>query len=77
MSPETRMIEIVPIDTVPEHAKVRHYDELDEEIKEKFPELVADRSRNWSGQDIVAAFGNCGCEIVKFTDYYHIMRGEC
>lgn len=77
MSSETRTIDIVQIDAVPEHAKVRHYDELDEEIKDRFSELVTNGPLGWTGQDAVAAFDNCDCEVVKFTDYYHIVRGEC
>lgn len=77
MSPEIGAIDIEPIDVVPEHAMVRHYDELDEEIKDRFLELVTEGSPNRIGQDAGAAFGTCDCEVVKFTDYYQIVRGEC
>jgi hypothetical protein len=77
MSHESETIEIELIDAVPEHANVRHYDELDEEIKNRFPDLVADDSPNCIEQNTIIAFDNCDCEIVKFTNYYHIIQSEC
>lgn len=70
MSPETGTIEIEPIDAVPEHAVVRHYDELDEEIKDRLPQLL-----DHTDSDGMAAFDDCDCEVVKFTEYYRIVRG--
>lgn len=77
MSPEIRTIEVEPVDEIPDHATVRHYDQLDEEIKDRFPEFVTDKALSRIDQDAGAAFGNCDCEVVKFTNYYHIVRGEC
>ena len=70
MSPETGTIEIEPIDAVPEDAIVRHYDELDEEINDRLPELLDQTDSNG-----MAEFDNCDCEVVKFTEYYRIVRG--
>lgn len=77
MSPEIGATEIEPIDAVPEHATVRHYDEFDGGIKDGFPKFVADGSLSRTGQDAGTALDNSDCEVVKFTDYYHIVRGAC
>ena len=69
MTLETEAIAVEPIDTVPEHATVRHYDELDEEIKERFPDLL-DRTDQGGG----AGFDSCDCEVIKFVEYYRIVR---
>lgn len=76
MSPESGTIDIEQIDAVSEHATVRHYDEPDEEIKDRFPELVTDGSLDRTEQDVGDVFDICDCEVVKFIDYYHIIRGE-
>lgn len=76
MSPETGTIDIKQIDAVSEHATVRHYDELDEETKDRFPEIVTNETLSRT-EDMEAVFDTCDCEVVKFTDYYHIVRSEC
>lgn len=51
--------------------RVCHYDELGERAKQRFPAFV--------GQDEVSVDEEtgrelCGCDLVKYTDYYQVRR---
>lgn len=62
-------ITVVPIDDVPSDSRVRHYDELGEDAKERFPKLAGS---NGSSVGDSLPDGLRECDVVKFTDYYAI-----
>jgi hypothetical protein len=62
-------ITVVPIDDVPSDSRVRHYDELGEDAKERFPDLAGSNASSVAGSppdDLLE------CDVVKYTDYYAI-----
>lgn len=56
-------------ESIPDDAAVFHYDELNEEFKERFPKLTEDTPAEGSvGSESVLSDE----DYVKFTDYYQV-----
>ncbi|MDG5776638.1 hypothetical protein VB773_10305 [Haloarculaceae archaeon H-GB2-1] len=55
--------------TVPNDATVQHFDELEPAVQDQLPELTS-RGGGRVSADVAAGFEEC--ELVKFTDYYHV-----
>lgn len=66
MSPR---LTLEPVDTVPADSHVCHYDELNEDAKEKLPLLTVSDGVSVDGS-IADGFQNC--DLVKYTDYYEV-----
>lgn len=59
------------VEEVPGDSRVCHYDELDEETKERFPTLAAN-DNDAPSVDPEAVEGLECCDLVKYTDYYEV-----
>lgn len=67
-----RTVYVEQIEEIPNDASVFHYDELDEEFKDRFPELIENTPTKESMRSgSVLSNG----DYVKFTDYYRITCG--
>ena len=56
-------------ESIPDDAAIFHYDELNEDFKERFPKLTEDTPAEGSvGPESVLSDG----DYVKFTDYYQV-----
>ena len=66
-----RSIRISVADSVPDTARVCHYDELDESAKERFPTLLecSNVTCDPALVEILARY-----DYVKFTEYYSLKR---
>lgn len=64
-------IAIERVDDVSEASRVRHYDELGETAKERFP-AFADRDGDQIRVDRSVAAEFDECELVKYTGYYRV-----
>ena len=60
------------VESVPEDARVGHYDELDEAAKERVPALAA--AEGAADVDGEAEASLADYDLVKFTDYYRVQR---
>ncbi|GAB3037795.1 hypothetical protein [Natronobiforma cellulositropha] len=67
MSPH---INLRRVDDVPRESSVRHYDELEESVKEQFPTLAAADARISVDSALARELGDC--DLVKYTDYYEV-----
>lgn len=63
-------IHLEQMDSLPDDAAIYHYDELNEDLKEKFPKLIGSSSRKKSIQS-KATISNG--EFIKFTEYYQLI----
>lgn len=68
----SNQIKLERIREVPADARVCHYDELEETVKHRFAEVVESGSTDSPGGSLVTEVDVCGCDIVKFTEYYHL-----
>lgn len=67
-----RTVHVEQKEDIPNDASVFHYDELDEEFKDRFPELVENTQAKESVcPESVLSNG----DYVKFTDYYRVTCG--
>jgi len=65
-------VELRTVESVPEDARVGHYDELGEEAKAEVPALAtADGATDVTGE---AEASLSDYDLVKFTDYYRVQR---
>jgi hypothetical protein len=63
------IIHVEKRESIPDDAAVFHYDELNEEFKERFPKLTEDTPTEGSvGSESVLSDE----DYVKFTDYYQV-----
>ncbi|WP_435182045.1 hypothetical protein [Halorussus sp. AFM4] len=67
-----RVTRIEESGTIPEDAVVRHYDELDDDVRHCLPSLV---ERAPYDEAPVSSGDNADELYVKFTDYYRIQMG--
>lgn len=67
-------VELEPVQTIPPEADVCHVDELDDEVIAHLSELVTTNSYRVVRADetVVQILKNCSCDIIKFTEFYHI-----
>jgi hypothetical protein len=64
-----RAVHVEQVETIPDDAAVFHYDELDDELKHRFPALIEGTPTEASVRsESVLSNG----DYVKFTEYYHI-----
>jgi hypothetical protein len=67
-----RTVYVEQREDIPDDASVFHYDELDEEFKDRFPELIENTpTKEFVCPESVLSNG----DYVKFTDYYRIICG--
>lgn len=67
-----RTVHVEKIEDIPNDASVFHYDELDEEFKDRFPELIENTpTKEPVHSENVLSNG----DYVKFTDYYRVTCG--
>ena len=64
-----RTVHIEKMESVPDDAAVFHYDELDEDFKYRFPELIENAPIE---KPVRPECGLSNGDYVKFTDYYRI-----
>lgn len=64
-----RTVHVEQVDSIPKGATVFHYDELDDELKNRFPALIerAPTKEKVPPESVISS-GDC----VKFTDYYRV-----
>lgn len=65
-------LELATVDTVPDGARICHYDELGDEAKQYLSEAVRAGDENEIGP--AAEREMADCDLVKFTEYYRISR---
>jgi hypothetical protein len=65
-------VELRTVESVPEGAKVGHYDELDEAAKEEVPALVGADGATDVGGEVGASLADY--DLVKYTDYLRVQR---
>jgi hypothetical protein len=64
-----RTVHVEKREDIPDNASVFHYDELDEEFKDQFPELIENTPiKEPMCSENVLSNG----DYVKFTDYYQV-----
>lgn len=68
----TNQINLERVREIPPDADVCHYDELDETVKHRFAEAVESTSACREEASSVTALEGIDCDIVKFTEYYHL-----
>lgn len=64
-----RAVHVKKVDTIPDDAAVFHYDELNEEFKDRFPALIESTS---SEESMRPESKISNGDYVKFTDYYQV-----
>jgi hypothetical protein len=62
---------VTKVNTVRPDATVYHYDELCEELKCAFPDIVGDRGN--SPKEAIRSSHVSSGDYVKFTDYYQVV----
>ena len=65
-------IKLERVREIPPDADVCHYDELNETAKHRFAEVVGSASACRGKASSVTALEGIDCDIVKFTEYYHL-----
>ncbi|MFB6120051.1 MAG: hypothetical protein ABEJ68_02920 [Halobacteriaceae archaeon] len=65
-------VELRTVESVPESARVGHYDELGEKAKEELPALAAADGAADVADAAEASLADY--DLVKFTDYYRVQR---
>ena len=65
-------LDLVPVDDVAPHERLRHYDELPEAAKDAFPSLLG--CDPGTDVDAVAAAVDDG-DVVVFIDYFRVETG--
>lgn len=68
----SNQIKLEQIREVPPDARVCHYDELEDTVKHRFAKVVESDSADSPEGSVVTELDVCGCDIVKFTEYYHL-----
>ncbi|KZN25466.1 MULTISPECIES: hypothetical protein [unclassified Haladaptatus] len=63
-------IALEPVETVPDDARVRHYDELDYGAKGHFPDVV-ERGERLIDPETARQFSDG--EFVKYTGYFRVL----
>jgi len=68
----TNQIKLERVREITPDADVCHYDELDETAKHRFAEAVGSTSAGRGEDSSVTTLEGVDCDIVKFTEYYHL-----
>lgn len=75
MAAKRAQLAFEPVSEIPETASVCHFDEIAESLQEP---IVRAEGRNRSTVTVApvhaALLDGCGCDIVKFTEYYRVSR---
>ena len=64
-------VSVEEVDAVAGDERVCHYDELGERAKQRFPSFVGEGEvtvDEETGREL------CGCDLVKYTEYYQVSR---
>lgn len=64
-----RTVHVEKSEDIPDNASVFHYDELDEEFKDRFPELIESTPTK---EPVCSENVLSNGDYVKFTDYYRV-----
>lgn len=63
-------IAVEPVETIPDDALVRHYDELEYDAKGQFPDVV-ERGERLIDRETARQFSDG--EFVKYTGYFRVL----
>lgn len=75
MTGNLTQIIIEPVTNIPETASVCHFDEIEDSLQETIVSAQnPDQSTITVDSPQATEITECGCDIIKFTEYYSISR---